>query len=501
MTQTSSAPAHAAPPMGTTMLRPGLRLALAVSGGADSVALLRACVLEQARLGLVLTVVHVHHGIRGAAADDDARFVEELARALELRFLRHDVHSPAMAAEARANLEETARNQRYRWFAELVAAGVCDSVATAHTLNDQAETVLAKLLRGAWTEGLAGIYPELAAAGAQQPSQRAPLGAGAERDAAILRPLLGATREQVVAWLTAIGQPWREDATNADLSYTRNRIRHRLLPELATFNPKITKQLAQLAEVARDEEAFWQAEVSRLLPGLLLPGRAVRGGGRASSTLPGARSLAIEVERLRGLSPALLRRLLRAAARELGVALDFAETARLLALVLGRGSANPRREEFGPLLRAERTPRELRLIVHAAGVAATQPADCAPVHLPVPGEAVWGDLMIRCSFAPGFVPEVPHAQALLRAAQPSDRVQLRHSRGTPKRVKEVLERAGVPPGDRDRWPVLEWQGELVWMRGAALEPSSAAAGQLIVTAEEDKQAAQASGQGTVSGST
>jgi tRNA(Ile)-lysidine synthase len=329
------------PELNRALLRPGMCLTVAVSGGADSVALLRALVDAAPEIGLVLSVAHVHHGIRGADADADAQFVADLAARFELAFHRHDVDAPAAARKNRETLEEAARNLRYAWFGELLASGVADAVATAHTLDDQAETVLHKFLRGAWTEGLSGIHPVLA-----QPR------------GAILRPFLGVRRADIEAWLACIGQEWREDATNADTAHTRNRLRHDLLPALAAYNPRIYEQLANLATLSRDEDAYWQAELARILPPLLLPGKPVRGGGRAASTDPNEASVAVEVERLPA-SPALRRRILRAAARHLGVALNFDQTERVLAMC---GPNPTKRQTLTATLRAERSPRELRFV-------------------------------------------------------------------------------------------------------------------------------------------
>ena len=140
-------------PIDTTLLKPGLRLAVGVSGGADSTALLRALAERRGELGLVLHAAHLHHGLRGAEADTDLEFARGLAADLGLIFHEAQVDTNAAAERAGESIEEAARRLRYGWFRQLMAAGEVDAVATAHTLDDQAETVLAKFLRGAWTEG------------------------------------------------------------------------------------------------------------------------------------------------------------------------------------------------------------------------------------------------------------------------------------------------------------------------------------------------------------
>ena len=317
-----------------------MRVAIAVSGGADSVALLRRLIEAAPEIGLVLSVAHLHHGIRGVEADVDADFVRDLAALHGLVFNRRDVNTLEAAQQNRETLEEAARNLRYTWFRELLDQGHADAIATAHTLDDQAETVLHKLLRGAWTEGLSGISPVIQ-----------------HTRGVILRPFLGTRRAEIETWLRSIAQPWREDASNADTAFTRNRIRHELLPMLATYNPQIHSQLANLATLARDEDAYWQAEMGRIFPSLLLPGKPARGGGRATSTHPDDSSLAFEIDRLPQ-SPAVRRRLLRAAARQLGTALNFDQTEKLMAM-LGGGA---RRQQLTAELHAERSPRELRLV-------------------------------------------------------------------------------------------------------------------------------------------
>jgi tRNA(Ile)-lysidine synthetase-like protein len=238
-------------PIDLSLLKPGLRLAVGVSGGADSVALLRALAAQGRELGLVLHVAHLHHGLRGQEADDDLSFVRNLAAELGLPFhearvdtttearARTETGKPGESAKAAETIEEAARRLRYGWFRQLLAAGEVDAVATAHTRDDQAETVLAKFLRGAWTEGLSGIHPVV-----EFPEGR------------ILRPLLNATRTEVEAYLAALGQLWREDSSNRHPTFTRNRIRHELLPLLETWNPRLREHLAQMAALARDEEEW-----------------------------------------------------------------------------------------------------------------------------------------------------------------------------------------------------------------------------------------------------
>jgi tRNA(Ile)-lysidine synthase len=350
-----------APTLDCTHIRPGDRICAAVSGGADSVALLILLHAANAQprnsLGVGLSAVHVHHGLRGDEADADLAFVESLCQRLEVPLHVHRTSVPDRLASARASgehetIEEAARNLRYAVFHRLLAEGHADAILTAHTLDDQAETVLMKLLRGAWTEGLSGIYPVVAVPHPTHPGR-------------ILRPLLATRRADLVAFLEASNQPWRSDSSNSDEAFTRNRIRHSVLPVLRAENPAIDQSLANLAELAREDEARWQSELARILPQLLLPGKPVRGGGRAAGH---SDSVAIEIDRLRPLDPALRRRVLRAAARSLGARLTFDETARLLVLAGLAPNPSPTPPNRSGLtlhltdgFRAQRTPRELRL--------------------------------------------------------------------------------------------------------------------------------------------
>ena len=443
-------------------LRAGMRMAVAVSGGADSVALLRTLAEAAAEIGLPLSVAHLHHGLRGAEADADAEFVAELAARLGLPLHTHRVDTPAAAQAERKTIEEAARHLRYAWFRDLLAQGRADAVATAHTLDDQAETVLHRLLRGAWTEGLGGIHPVIACTGG-----------------VILRPFLGVRHAEIRAWLGEIGQPWREDASNQDTAFTRNRIRRELLPQLTAFNPRIEEQLAHMATLARDEENWWEAELARILPSLLLPGRPVRGGGRAVSTHPNAGSVGMELEKLHALAPALRRRVLRAAARQLGCALNFEQTERLMALCDPEGA---RRQQLTADLRAERTPRELRLAREVAADAVDAPL---ALQLPIPGEVSALGVTLRTALRPDAEAAIP--AAMLRTPRPGDRVRMRYSRAA-RPLNEIFSRMqnGVDGAARRTWPLVEWQGRIAWMKGVAVEPDP----ELPFTVEELPERAQ-----------
>jgi tRNA(Ile)-lysidine synthase len=224
-------------------LRPGDRVGVAVSGGADSVALLLLLQELYEKLGVVLSVVHFNHKLRGKASDADEQFVAKLAAKHGLKFHAASVHVAKKAKKERANLEDTARRARYDYFRALVESGALTRIAVAHTADDQAETVLAHILRGTGLTGLGGIHPV----------------AGP-----IIRPLLKIRRGKLQVYLRAKKQKWREDATNRDTTRTRARIRRKLLPFLEKqFQPAVVEHLTTLADLAREDEAFLEAVVAR----------------------------------------------------------------------------------------------------------------------------------------------------------------------------------------------------------------------------------------------
>jgi tRNA(Ile)-lysidine synthase len=223
------------------MLRPGDVAAIAVSGGADSVGLFRVMESLRAVLGIRLIVAHFNHQLRGAESDADEQFVEDLARERGFEFIAGREDVAARARETACNLEDAARKCRYGFFSQLVQDKRITRVCVGHTADDQAETVLAKIIRGAGPTGLAGIYPVAES---------------------VVRPLIEIRRAELREFLQSLGQQWREDSTNLDESRLRARIRARLLPQLEQeFQPAIVSHLNHLSTFSREDEAFWTALV------------------------------------------------------------------------------------------------------------------------------------------------------------------------------------------------------------------------------------------------
>lgn len=237
------------------LLRPDDRVLVAVSGGSDSVCLVMVLYEMQQRgvlPGLDLHVAHVNYGLRGAESEKDEAYVRDLGKTLNLPAHVERVH---LVPRPGQTVQSQARDARYAFFARMRRECGLTAVATGHTADDQAETVLLWLLRGSGTRGLAGI-----------PVQR---GDG------IIRPLLDVTREQVLDYLASRGIVYRTDASNAMRIYRRNRIRHEIMPLLRTFNPRIVQGLARAAEILAAEAALlddlererWKAVVKDIAPG------------------------------------------------------------------------------------------------------------------------------------------------------------------------------------------------------------------------------------------
>ncbi|HEY6305730.1 MAG TPA: tRNA lysidine(34) synthetase TilS [Candidatus Angelobacter sp.] len=439
------------------LVQPGDRAAVAVSGGADSVALLRVLLGLRQELGIVISVAHFHHGIRGAEADADQQFVRELAERYGLELHSGAADVPTHALEQKSSLETAARELRHRWFAALLDEDRAGKIATAHTLDDQAETVLMRLLRGTGSRGLAAIYPE-------------------QKEKRLVRPLLGVTRPEIEAYLTTIRQPWREDSSNRDLSHTRNRVRHELLPFLERdFNPAIRHTLADFAEVARAETEYWNAEASSMFARLLRPGKPSRSG--RTSSRDASQTMAIEVAPFQALPLALRRQVLYQLGEQLGMTLEFTHIEQLVELAGGK--IQGRRVPLPGGMAALRSFRELQFgPQHAAA-----PGPDYQYCLPIPGEVAVPELgsIIRARLVPAGEPSAAgyNAGALLDRTLLAPELTVRNWRAgdrffpaktrSPKKLKDLLQagRLGqrLSLAQRKTWPVVESAGQIVWVRG------------------------------------
>ncbi|MGH9427442.1 MAG: tRNA lysidine(34) synthetase TilS [Terriglobia bacterium] len=225
------------------LLDRGDRLVVAVSGGADSVALLSLLLEVRAQFELELIVAHLNHNLRGKSSEEDQEFVRTLAHRFGIRFICEKIKSEAVIAR-RENLENWAREQRYAFLSKAAGSVHAQKVALGHTMSDQAETFLMRLLRGSGTVGLSAMSHK--------------------RDG-FIRPLLSIERHEILAYLKVCGVTWREDASNLDTQFLRNRLRQELIPSLKDrYNPKIVSLLAGTAAIVREESEalrFWAAEI------------------------------------------------------------------------------------------------------------------------------------------------------------------------------------------------------------------------------------------------
>jgi tRNA(Ile)-lysidine synthase len=241
------------PPRGGTLV-------VGLSGGKDSVALVDAVASLRRRRGFRVVAAHLDHGLRPGSADD-AAFCAALCERLEVPFRAGTADVRARAARERGGLEQAARRERYAYLRRVRDEEKAVAIAVAHTRDDQAETLLLRLLRGAGATGLGGMRP---------------------RAGDVVRPLLAVSREEILAHLRERGLDWREDPSNADTAHRRNRVRHELIPYLEErFNPGIRAALARTASLLADEAAHVRAEADALLAaiareegGALVLGRA-----------------------------------------------------------------------------------------------------------------------------------------------------------------------------------------------------------------------------------
>src|SRR5205085_4303928 len=251
----------------------GEHVIVAVSGGADSVALLLALceLLEDFRLGLTFRVAHLNHGLRGKEGAEDARWVAGLVNELGVEGEINRVSVAKRAANARDNLEQAARRARYEFLEGVARACGAPVVLTAHTMDDQAETVLLRLLRGSGAEGLGGIEKVRTIAEGSQ--------------ILLVRPLLGwARRADTESYCRERKVEFRVDNMNEDERFARVRVRRRLLPLMESFNPKIVESLSRTAEILRADSLFLNSAAEELLK-MAGEENEVKGSASAPSSL------------------------------------------------------------------------------------------------------------------------------------------------------------------------------------------------------------------------
>jgi len=324
------------------LVQAGERVGIAVSGGPDSVALLRGFAELAPELGVVLVVLHLNHHLRGAESDADQEFVAALAEKLNIEAV---MGSANIGAEGGPSLEAAGRRARYAFFLHAAADHRLDCVATGHTRDDQAETVLLRLLRGSGTTGLSGIRRMCDLSSLAQTPFRAPTHSSVPPR--LIRPLLATSRRQIERYLLSVGQPFRLDSSNRDVTFLRNRVRNELLPVLERdYNPKLREALYETAEVAAAEHGYLEDLVSAALSNV----GALDGG--------------VEVAMLQRQPIALQRRILRRLCQAHDLALDFMQLERLREFALAgcAGSLQLPRGFAGEITRPKQSAPQFRLI-------------------------------------------------------------------------------------------------------------------------------------------
>jgi tRNA(Ile)-lysidine synthase len=426
------------------LITPGETLVVAVSGGADSLALLRLLRDLRPTLRIDLHVATLDHGLRGEAGANDAAFVAHIAEAWGLPVSVGRAEVASLAAHMKVGVEAAARRARYDFLASVAAAIRAGTVAAAHHADDQAETILMRLLRGAGNTGVSGMAYRSLLPG--------------HPDLTLIRPLLGTARADLEDYCRAHNLQPRHDPTNADLNFTRNRIRAEVIPALQTINPQIVPALARLGEIAAQDDDLLSQQAAVLID---------------PADPPDRRSIRRTV--FRDLHPALARRWILRAAADLNPDPDLGYDHVLAALQIGRE---------GPIGARALLPGRLQLRVDYDQLW-IEPLDAPPVErgylLPVGAlipvtldgltkiEGARWSLRVAVSPMPGAVAlnVPPGSTVILRTRQRGDRFAPPGLGGHTRSLARWMIDHKIPAPLRDRIPILEIAG----MTAAVLKDS------------------------------
>ena len=435
------------------MLPDGCSVVVGLSGGADSVALTHFLLRYSRAHGIRVTAAHVNHGLRGARADADERFVREFCarRGVELRVLRADVR--ALAAEKSRGIEECGREVRYSFFRSLCGPG--GRIATAHTLSDSVETVLMNLARGAGPRGLCGVPPVRGN---------------------VVRPLSGITRAEVERYCSSFGLPFVTDATNFTADCARNKIRLQAVPVLRGINPALEECVLRTMRLLRDDEDYLEGEAEKRLAAARLPG----GGYGLAAFRAAPRPVASRMVRQALGGPAGPRESFR----------NIAAVADLIAR--GKGSVTA-----AGGIQCTVCGNTLFVTPPGAGVPAGWRVPLDPSGTRLPDGRVLTVRPVRLPAGENR-PKVHNLMfhnlinydtifctgGFIRGRRAGDRFEPA-GRGVTKTLRKLFNEAKIPPPRRDSVAIVEAGGEIAWVEGfgpsqGACPPETGAAAQIII---------------------
>ncbi len=445
-----------------------------VSGGADSVALLHILRQLASELRLSLHAAHLNHRIRGAEADADAAFVADLARKWDVPIVVESVDVPALAKRRKLALEEAARQARYAFLLKVARQVGASAVAVAHHADDQVETVLMHLIRGAGLAGLRGILP-VSDLTRLRIGDREHLSGG---PVWLVRPLLEVTKDEILAYCRDNDLSFRFDRSNLDTTYFRNRIRYDLLPVLETYNPNIREVLRRTAAVAADDYAFFASELQKAWQQVLHD--------------EGEGWLAFDLLEWRALPKSLQRGVLREAVRRLRQTLRdinwiHIENALEVLSTKETGASATLPQGLAATIRYGR--------FYVADASWSPPAevpqlDGAPISIPVPGQTVLpnGRWLLETEILDAVPDEalqnpdpwqawldmdVAGRDLALRPRQPGEKFAPLGMGGRMKQVSELMINAKVPREWRTDWPLLCNARQVLWVVGLHVDQRAA----------------------------